>query len=73
MFPDRTSHITQIAAVGPKGKFNRYVLPAEPITPGAASITGNNSCYCTIFLEGDTWQFYIRTLFHSALKDRALL
>ncbi|XP_070561918.1 uncharacterized protein [Ptychodera flava] len=36
----RTSHITQLAAVGPKGCLNVYVIPRIPISEPASRVTG---------------------------------
>ncbi|XP_070535265.1 uncharacterized protein [Ptychodera flava] len=35
----RTSHITQLAAVGPKGCLNVYVIPRIPISEPASRVT----------------------------------
>ena len=39
-FSARTSDITQICAVGGEQKFEKYVLPSQPITKGAMEVTG---------------------------------
>ena len=51
-FLDRTSHITQLAAVHGNETFSTYVVPGIPITPSASDIIGLELRNGTLYHHG---------------------